>query len=84
MATAYETPPSALSLPGLSPVAATSLTGPQAKAFEELKALCERNKLYWPVSKLEGKPAEGANGDTDLLYAFPLSILLLSEEPIAN
>jgi hypothetical protein len=84
MATAYETPPSALSLPELSPVAATSLTGPQAKAFEELKALCERNKLYWPVSKLEGKPAEGANGDIDLLYAFPLSIFLGSEEPIAN
>ncbi|KAF6235477.1 hypothetical protein HO173_006160 [Letharia columbiana] len=39
----------------------------QAKAFAELKALCENNKLYWPASEIEGYPAEGHNDDKDLL-----------------
>ena len=67
MATPYETPPSSLSLPDLAPVAVKNLSKTQANALEELKALCEKNKLYWPVSELEGQPAHGANNDIDLL-----------------
>ena len=66
-APSYETPPSSVSLPELSPVAVKNLSDSQAKAFEELKDLCEKNKLTWPVSELEGKPSEGANNDIDLL-----------------
>lgn len=40
----------------------------QAKAFAELKALCEKNKLYWPASEIEGYSAEGHNDDNNLLY----------------
>ena len=40
----------------------------QAKAFAELKALCEKNKIYWPASEIEGYPAEGHNDDNNLLY----------------
>ena len=40
----------------------------QAKAFAELKALCEKNKLYWPASEIEGYSAEGHNDDKNLLY----------------
>ena len=39
----------------------------QAKAFAELKALCEKNKVYWPASEIEGYPAEGHNDDNNLL-----------------
>lgn len=39
----------------------------QAKAFAELKALCEKNKIYWPASEIEGYPAEGHNDDNNLL-----------------
>ena len=63
----YETPPSSVTLPDLAPLAVKSLSESQAKAFEDLKALCEENKLYWPVSDLEGHTAEGANDDIDLL-----------------
>lgn len=45
----------------------------QAKAFAELKALCETNKLYWPASEIEGYPAEGHNDDKDLLYVVQTS-----------
>ena len=38
------------------------------KAFAELKALCEKNKLYWPASEIEGHSAEGYNDDNNLLY----------------
>ena len=65
--TAYETPPSSVSLPDLAPVAVKNLSESQAKAFEDLKELCEKNKLYWPVSDLEGKASEGVNDDIDLL-----------------
>lgn len=40
----------------------------QAMAFAKLKALCEKDKLYWPASEIEGYPAEGRNDDNDLLY----------------
>lgn len=56
-------------MPELAPVAVKNLSEVQAKAFEDLKALCEKNQLYWPVSELEGHPAYGANDDIDLLYA---------------
>ena len=52
----------------------TSVSGPsvaneqQAKALAELKALCEKDKLYWPASEIEGHPAEGHNDDNNLLY----------------
>ncbi len=39
----------------------------QANALAELKALCEKNNLYWPASKLEDHPAHGSNNDVDLL-----------------
>lgn len=39
-----------------------------AKALAELKTLCEKNKLYWPASEIEGYPAEGSNDDSILLY----------------
>lgn len=64
---AYETPPSSLSLPEPPPVSASALNESQTKAFAELKALCEKNKLYWPTSELEGDPAHGRNNDVDLL-----------------
>ncbi|KAK4690915.1 hypothetical protein P7C71_g5978, partial [Lecanoromycetidae sp. Uapishka_2] len=64
---AYETPPSSLSLPEPTPVKGSALSEPQAKAFAELKALCEKNKLYWPASDLENHPAHGSNSDVDLL-----------------
>lgn len=41
----------------------------QAKALAELKALCEKDKLYWPASEIEGHPVEGRNDDDTLLYA---------------
>lgn len=65
---AYETPPSSLSLPEPPPASPSQLTETQAKAFEELKALCKQNNLYWPASDLENQPAHGRNNDTDLLY----------------
>ena len=40
----------------------------QAKAFAELKALCEKDKLYWPASEIEGYPTQGHNEDSNLLY----------------
>lgn len=40
----------------------------KAKAFAELKGLCEKNQLYWPASEIEGHPAEGYNDDDNLLY----------------
>lgn len=45
----------------------------QAKAFAELKALCEKNKLLWPASEIEGYPAEGHNDDNNLLYVVETS-----------
>ncbi|CAF9913891.1 MAG: hypothetical protein ALECFALPRED_009131 [Alectoria fallacina] len=39
----------------------------QAKAFAELKALCEKDKLYWPASEIEGYPTQGHNEDSNLL-----------------
>ena len=56
------------------PEKSTSASGPsvaneqQAKALAELKALCEKDKLYWPASEIEGHPAEGHNDDNNLLY----------------
>ena len=56
------------------PEKSTSVSGPsvaneqQAKALAELKALCEKDKLYWPASEIEGHPAEGHNDDNNLLY----------------
>ncbi len=53
-----------------APVSHPSLTNDRsATAFAELKALCEKNKLYWPASEIEGYPAEGHNDDDNLLYA---------------
>jgi len=48
---------------------ASPSTGPEheAKALAELKALCEKNNVYWPMSKLEDHPAHGSNDDIDLL-----------------
>ena len=63
----YETQPDSTTVPELAPIAVTNLSDSQSRAFAELKALCEKNKLYWPVSELEGQPAEGANNDIDLL-----------------
>ncbi len=63
----YKNEPTSATVPELSPIAVTNLSESQSKAFLELKALCEKNKLYWPVSDLEGQPAEGANNDIDLL-----------------
>ena len=40
----------------------------QAKALAELKVLCEKDKVYWPASEIEGHPAEGHNDDRNLLY----------------
>ena len=40
-----------------------------ATALAELKALCEKNQIYWPASEIEGYPAEGHNDDDSLLYA---------------
>ncbi len=63
----YENQSTSADVPELAPVAVTNLSESQSKAFSELKALCEKSKLYWPVSELEGAPAEGANNDIDLL-----------------
>ena len=40
----------------------------QTSGLADLKLLCEKDKLYWPASDLEGHPAEGHNDDNDLLY----------------
>ena len=62
------------------PEKSTSVSGPsvaneqqahQAQALAELKALCEKDKLYWPASEIEGHPVEGHNDDNNLLYAVP-------------
>ncbi len=47
----------------------------QAKALAELKALCEKDKLYWPASEIEGHPAEGHNDDNNLMYVVSKSSL---------
>lgn len=44
----------------------------EARALEDLKSLCEKNELYWPVSKLEDHPTRGSNNDVDLLYVSTL------------
>ena len=48
----------------------------QAKAFAELKSLCEKNQIYWPASEIEGYPAEGHNDNDSLLYAVHVSSFL--------
>lgn len=64
---ADETTTTSAPLPELAPVAVKNLSEPQARAFKDLQDLCEKNKLYWPVSDLEGQPSEGANNEIDLL-----------------
>ncbi len=64
---ASENQSDSMNLPDFAPTAVKDLSETQSKAFSEFKALCEKNKLYWPVSKLEGAPSEGANNDIDLL-----------------
>lgn len=67
MAAETSASPAAPEKPGL--VSRPSVVnGQQSKAFEELKALCEENKLYWPVSEMEGYSDEGHNDDHNLLY----------------
>lgn len=68
MAAEYKKSPSSLSVPASAPIAVQNLSKAQAKPFEDLKTLCQKNKTYWPVSELEGRPAHGANDDIDLLY----------------
>ena len=42
-------------------------TDPRAAAFAELKALCDKHKIYWPASELEGHPVEGYNDSNSLM-----------------
>ena len=39
----------------------------QAKAFKELKALCEKNRTNWPASELETVSADGMNNDVTMM-----------------
>jgi hypothetical protein len=45
-----------------------ALTDVQIQAFKAFKALCEKNDLGWPRSKLENGSQRGLNDDYTLLY----------------
>jgi hypothetical protein len=45
-----------------------ALTDVQIQAFKVFKALCEKNDLGWPRSKLEDGSQRGLNDDYTLLY----------------
>jgi hypothetical protein len=45
-----------------------ALTDVQIQAFKDFEALCEKNDLRWPRSKLENPSQHGSNDDYTLLY----------------